>query len=133
MNERPKPISEEKHRERRAIIDASHAASAGFRVLDAASFENAISSETPVLIDFWAEWCMPCHMLAPVLKEVAVELGDGLEVTKLNMDDNKEFWERLSIEGIPTMILFAKGKEKFRLVGAGRTKEQMLAELRPHL
>lgn len=126
-------IPEEELREREQMIEASHTASAGFSVLDADNFDKAIASERPVLVDFWAEWCMPCHMMAPVLKEVSDELNDRLQVAKLNVDDNKEFWERYSIEGIPTLILFSGGQERFRIVGAGRSKQEMIGELEPHL
>lgn len=123
----------EELRKRRELIDRSHAASAGFRTLNADTFDAAIASERPVLVDFWAEWCMPCHMMAPVLKEVAGELGGRIEIAKLNVDENPDFWKRLSIEGIPTLILFSSGKERRRIVGAGRSKEQILEELEPHL
>lgn len=126
-------IPEDELQERQATIDASHQASSGFRVLNASDFDEATSSPQPVLVDFWAEWCMPCHMLAPTLKEVADEFSGRMIVAKLNMDDNKEFWEKLGIDGIPTMILFANGQERFRLVGAGRSKAEIIRELEPHL
>ncbi len=127
------PIPEEELRARDELIATSHEASKDFRVLDASTFDDAIRSSTPVLIDFWAEWCMPCHMMAPVLKELADELAGRLEVCKLNVDDNKDFWQRLSIEGIPTVILFRDGEEVHRIVGAGRDLEAMRKEVEPHL
>lgn len=126
-------VPEDELRKRRELIETSHAASAGFRILDSASFDGAIASEKPLLVDFWAEWCMPCHMVAPVLKEVADHLAGRMEVAKMNVDENNEFWKTLSIEGIPTMILFSKGGEVTRLVGAGRSKEEMVEALEPHL
>jgi thioredoxin 1 len=124
---------EEDSNERQSLIDRSREASKSFRMLTDDTLDDAIASSTPVLVDFWAEWCMPCHMMAPVLKEVADELGERLVVAKLNVDDHKDAWERFEIRGIPTLILFKNGGELHRIVGAGRTKESMLAELSPHL
>jgi thioredoxin 1 len=126
-------IPEEELRAQREIIERSHEASAGFEVLDLQTIDGAMARQTPVLVDFWAEWCMPCHMQAPVLKEAADALAGRMTVAKMNVDDNKEAWERFGIEGIPTMILFARGGEIARVVGAGRTLEAFLAELEPHL
>ena len=127
------PVPEEELREKDAMIAASHAASASFLVLDLATMDAAIASSTPTLIDFWAEWCMPCHMMAPVLKEVADDLTGRLTVAKVNTDENHDVWARFSIEGIPTLILFKEGAEVHRIVGAGRPKEALIEELAPHL
>ena len=83
------------------------------------SFENdVLKSGTPVLVDFWAEWCAPCRMLAPTVAAVAEHYGDNASVVKLNVDDNPSTAQRYGIKGIPTLILFRDGKEVERVVGA---------------
>lgn len=100
--------------------------------LTADTFESGIAGETPTLVDFWAEWCAPCRAIAPILVDIAGELGDKLNVVKLNADEHPDVVQRLGIMGIPTLILFVKGEEKVRIVGA-RAKEQLLKEIQPHL
>jgi thioredoxin len=126
-------LTDDEIAERRRRIDASHEASKGFGMLTLRTLDAAIAGDEPLLVDFWAEWCMPCHALAPVLREAADRLEGRMRVAKINVDENEGLWERFGIRGIPTMILFRKGEELHRLVGSGRTKEQMLAELEPHL
>jgi thioredoxin 1 len=126
-------VPQEEIDERNAMIAASHEASKDFMVLNLDTLDDAIAGDTPVLIDFWAEWCMPCHMMAPVLKEVSEDLAGRMTVAKVDTDANKQVWERFSIEGIPTLILFRKGEELTRIVGAGRPKEVLIEELTPHL
>jgi thioredoxin 1 len=96
------------------------------------TFARAIEGETPVLVDFWAEWCGPCRMIAPVLEQVAAEQADTLRITKFNVDENPETPARFGVTGIPTMILFQNGKPVERIVGF-RPKPQLLAILQPHL
>ncbi len=127
------PIPEGELNERQSLLDASHEASKGFTVLTLETIDAAIAVDAPVLVDFWAEWCMPCHMMAPVLKEVSDELAGRLTVAKLDTDEAPDVWQRFAIEGIPTLILFRAGKELTRIVGAGRPKEQLIQELAPHL
>ena len=105
---------------------------AGIAVLTADTFESTIAGDTPVLIDFWAEWCAPCRAVAPILEEIAGENETRLRVVKLNVDENPDVAKRLSILSIPTLILFANGEEKARIVGA-RAKEQLLRDIEPHL
>ena len=100
--------------------------------LTADTFESGIAGETPTLVDFWAEWCAPCRAIAPILVDIAGELGDKLNVVKLNADEHPDVVQRLGIMGIPTLILFVRGEEKVRIVGA-RAKEQLLKEIQPHL
>ncbi|HEX9776409.1 MAG TPA: thioredoxin domain-containing protein [Actinomycetota bacterium] len=126
-------IPEDERAAMRAVVDAAHEASESFPVLTAESFDDFITSDVPTLVDFWAEWCMPCHHLAPTLKEVADELEGRMRVAKLNVDEHRAVPERHHVEGYPTMILFAKGEERFRMVGSGRSREQMIAELEPYL
>jgi len=101
-------------------------------VTDATFVRDVLQSDKPVLVDFWAEWCAPCRAIAPILKDIAAEKGDTLRVVKLNADEHPDVLRRLGILSIPTLILFAKGERKARLVGA-RGKEQLLREIDPHL
>ncbi len=100
--------------------------------LTTGTFEDSISGDTPVLVDFWAEWCAPCRAVAPILEEIATEESDRLRIAKLNVDEHPDIPQRFGIMSIPTLMLFAKGEEKARMVGA-RAKEQLLKELEPHL
>lgn len=91
------------------------------------SFEEIISADKPVLVDFWAEWCGPCRMVGPILEEVAAE-HDGISVAKLNVDENPQSAMQYDVMSIPTLIVFQDGVEKKRLVGA-RSKAALLDEL----
>lgn len=83
------------------------------------SFESdVLGSSKPVLVDFWAQWCTPCRMLAPTVEAVAERFRDSANVVKLNVDDNPSTAQRYGIKGIPTLILFRDGKEVERVVGA---------------
>ena len=93
---------------------------------------KVLSSETPVLVDFWAEWCVPCHMVSPVVEEIAREKGETLQVAKLNVDDNPEITKQFGVMSIPTLILFKNGEEKARVVGA-RGKDAILREIEPQI
>jgi thioredoxin 1 len=83
------------------------------------SFEaDVLKSDRPVLVDFWAQWCAPCRMLAPTVEAVAEKYAGSAAVVKLNVDDNPAVSQRYGIKGIPTLILFKNGKEEERVVGA---------------
>ena len=83
------------------------------------NFDSVIKdAQTPVLVDFWAEWCGPCKAIAPVLEELSVEYKGRLTIAKLNVDDYQEATEKFNIRGIPTLILFKKGEPEATKVGA---------------
>nr|WP_321230056.1 thioredoxin [uncultured Psychroserpens sp.] len=81
------------------------------------SFNNIINSETPVLVDFFADWCGPCKMLAPILKQVKEELGDNIKIIKIDVDKNQPLAAKYQVRGVPTMLLFKKGKQVWRQSG----------------
>jgi len=82
-------------------------------------FENqVINSKKPILVDYWAEWCGPCKMIAPVLEEIASEIGDKVIIGKLNVDENSETPPKYGIRGIPTLMLFVNGEVVGTQVGA---------------
>jgi thioredoxin 1 len=90
--------------------------------------EEVLQSERPVLIDYWAEWCGPCKMIAPVLDEIATEYSDRLKVVKLNIDDNPQTPPKYGIRGIPTLMVFKNGKVEATKVGSV-SKAQLTAFL----
>ena len=92
------------------------------------NFNDTVSDGLPVLVDFWAEWCGPCKMVAPVLDEIASEYPDKIRVAKLNIDENPQSAASNDVMSIPTMILYQDGVEKKRIVGA-RPKHALVSEL----
>jgi thioredoxin 1 len=93
---------------------------------------EVIESETPVLVDFWAPWCGPCRMVAPVLEEIAQEKGDALKIVKLNTDENQQTAIAYEVLSIPTLILFKNGQIAKKVIGA-YPKRKLEAELEPAL
>lgn len=84
-----------------------------------ASFDaDVLQADKPVLVDFWAEWCGPCRMIAPALEELATELGDKVQIVKIDIDANPDAPTKYGVRGIPTMILFKNGQEAAKQVGA---------------
>jgi thioredoxin 1 len=98
-----------------------------------ASFDlDVLKSEAPVLVDYWAEWCGPCKMIAPILEEVSRDYGEKLQVTKLNVDENQAVAAKYGIRGIPTLMLFKNGVPVATKVGA-LSKSQLTLFLDSHL
>ena len=97
--------------------------------LNVDSFDEAIStSEKPIIVDFWAVWCGPCKMIAPVLDEIAAENAEKLSVGKVNVDENPDLARRFEVMSIPTLIVFQNGEPVKRLVGA-KNKSGLLEDL----
>ena len=101
--------------------------------LSDATFDEEIgSSSAPVLVDFWAEWCGPCKMIAPVLEEIADEQGDALKIAKLNVDEAGGVARRYEVMSIPTLILFKDGEPVKRIVGA-KPKQALLDDISEYI
>ena len=97
-------------------------------VTDATFDAEVLKSEKPVVVDYWAEWCGPCRMVAPVLEEIATENADKIDVVKLNIDDNPEVARRYGILQIPTLNVFSGGEVVMQIIGA-KPKSALLRDL----
>ena len=103
-------------------------------VTDSSFKADVIDATKPVLVDFWAEWCGPCKMIGPSLEELSVELGDRVNIVKLNIDENPEAPGKYGVRGIPTMILFKGGQVAATKIGAlpkSKLKEWVESVLQP--
>jgi thioredoxin 1 len=97
------------------------------------NFDNdVLGSETPVLVDFWAEWCGPCKMIAPIVDEIANEYEGQVKVGKLDADEHQDILMRYGIMGIPTLILFKGGEPAARITGY-QPKSKILKQIEPHI
>ncbi|WP_424954964.1 thioredoxin [Geodermatophilus obscurus] len=101
-------------------------------VTDATFADDVLGSDKPVLVDFWAEWCGPCKMVAPVLEEIAAEHADKLTIAKLNIDENPQIARDYQVMSIPTMTVFQGGKPVKSIIGA-KPKGAILSDLADYL
>jgi thioredoxin 1 len=102
------------------------------KVTDATFEETVVNSDTPVLVDFWAEWCGPCKMIAPVLEELAREYDGKLVIGKLDVDENQSTAMAFGVMSIPTLMLFKGGEPVATMIGF-QQNEQLKSKLNPHL
>jgi thioredoxin 1 len=97
------------------------------------TFESeVIQSAVPVLVDFWAPWCGPCRIIAPILEEIAEEKGEQLKIAKVNVDENMRIATELGVTSIPTLVLYKNGRPVERIIGA-QPKQRLLQQIEKHL
>ncbi len=101
-------------------------------VTDSTFDAEVLKSDIPVLTDFWAEWCGPCKMIAPILEEIAEAYDGRIKITKVDVDQNNHMAMQLGVQSIPTLVLFKNGQAVERLVGA-MPKDRLLSRILPHL
>jgi thioredoxin 1 len=94
--------------------------------------KDVLENDVPVLVDFWAEWCMPCKMIAPIVEQLAAEYQGRIKVGKVNVDENPQTASKFGIRGIPTLLLFSKGQPVEQIIGAV-PKAQIKSKIDAHL
>ena len=107
------------------MSDVSHVTDQEFKA-------QVIDADLPVLVDFWADWCVPCHMVSPVVEEIARDHAGKMRAMKMNVDDNPETPGKYNVRSIPTLILFKGGEVMARVVGA-KAKDAIIREIEAHL
>ncbi|MFS4417350.1 thioredoxin [Maribacter sp. 2307ULW6-5] len=95
------------------------------------SFKDIIDAEVPVLVDFYADWCGPCKTLAPILEQVKETMGDAVKIVKINVDKNQRLASAYQVRGVPTMLLFKKGKQLWRQSGVLQ-KQAIISAIQQH-
>ena len=100
--------------------------------VDASTFNDLLTSDLPVLVDFWAPWCGPCRALAPVIDELASEFDGKLKVAKVNVDENQDLAMQYGVMSIPTLVMLKRGEEVHRMVGAS-PKPKLMQEVERYL
>ena len=113
----------------KAPLEASARARGPVAITDATFADEIEHSPTPVLLDLWADWCGPCHMLAPTIEQLAQELAGKVKVAKLDIDHNPSVARRFGVQSIPTLLILKDGREVDRLVGV-QPKQEILRRLR---
>ncbi len=101
-------------------------------MVDASTFDDLLTSDLPVLVDFWAPWCGPCRALAPVIDEIADEFDGRLKVAKVNVDENQDLAMQYGVMSIPTLVMLKRGEEVHRMVGAS-PKPKLVQEIERNL
>jgi thioredoxin 1 len=120
------------HSRRPAAKDSSMSNDLIKHITDDSFESDVLSSDKPVLVDYWAEWCGPCKMIAPILDDVAKDYGERLQIAKMNVDENSAVPQKFGIRGIPTLMLFKDGQLAATKVGA-ISKAQLTSFLDGHL